>query len=81
MAVTRKGIEFPYLQESGISGLFVIFYDKGDQDYFRIKNIPDTIEARKLLDTLGLTISDTVDSIKMTVQDSSAQTDKRSNVV
>ena len=59
----------------------MIFYDKGDQDYFRIKNIPDTIEALMLLDTLGLTIGDTVDSIKMTARSSLAQTDKRSNVV
>lgn len=27
-----------------LAGLFMIFYDKGDLDYFRIKNIPETIE-------------------------------------
>ena len=37
--------------------------------------------ARKLLDTLGLTIGDIVDTIKMTARSSLAQTDKRSNVV
>ena len=41
----------PIFAGAEISGLFVILYDKGDHNYFRIKNIPDTIEARKLLDT------------------------------
>ena len=77
----QKRNRIPLFAGAAISGLFVIFYDKGDQDYFRIKNIPDTIEARKLLDTLGLTIGDTVVSIKMTARNSLAQTDKRSNVV
>ena len=77
----QKRNRAPIFSGVAISGLFVIFYDKGDHDYFRIKNIPDTIEARKLLDTLGLTIGDTVNSIKMTARSSLAQTDKRSNVV
>ena len=77
----QKRNRAPIFSGAAISGLFVIFYDKGDHDYFRIKNIPDTIEARKLLDTLGLTIGDTVNSIKMTARSSLAQTDKRSNVV
>jgi hypothetical protein len=58
----------------------VIFNDVGNQDNFRVKNIPDTIETRKLMNTLGLTIDDTVDSMKMTARSSLAHTDKRSNV-
>jgi hypothetical protein len=71
----------PIFVGAAISGLFVIFYDTNDQDYFRVKNISDTIETRRLLDTLGLTIDDTVDSMKMTARSSLAHTDKRSNVV
>jgi hypothetical protein len=59
----------------------VIFYDVESQDYFRIKNIPDTIEARRLLSTLELKVDDTVSSMKMTARNSLAQNDKRSNVV
>lgn len=66
---------------AAISGLFVIFYDVESQDYFRIKNIPDTIEARRLLSTLELKVDDTVSSMKMTARNSLAQNDKRSNVV
>ena len=62
-------------------GLFAIFYDVDDQDYFRIKNLPDTIEARRLLGTLELKVEDTISSMKMTVRNSLAQSDKRSNVV
>ena len=71
----------PIFVGAAISGLFVIFYDINDQDNFRVKNIPDTIETRRLLNTLGLTIDDTVDSMKMTARSSLAHTDKRSNVV
>jgi hypothetical protein len=71
----------PIFAGAAISGLFVIFYDIDNQDYFRIKNIPDTIETRKLVNSLGLTIDDTVDSMKMTARSSLAHTDKRSNVV
>jgi hypothetical protein len=71
----------PIFAGAAISGLFVIFYDIDNQDYFRIKNIPDTIETRKLVNSLGLTINDTVDSMKMTARNSLAQNDKRSNVV
>ena len=70
----------PIFAGAAISGLFVIFNDVGNQDYFRVKNIPDTIETRKLMNTLGLTIDDTVDSMKMTARSSLAHTDKRSNV-
>ena len=71
----------PIFAGAAVSGLFVIFYDTGDQDYFRIKNVPDTVESRRLLNTLGLTINDNVDSMKMTAKSSLAHTDKRSNVV
>ena len=37
-------------------------------EYFRIKSIPDTVETHRLLNTLGLTINDTVDSMKMTAK-------------
>jgi hypothetical protein len=70
----------PIFAGAAISGLFVIFNDVGNQDYFRVKNIPDTIETRKLMNTLGLTIDDTVDSMKMTARSSLAHTDKCSNV-
>jgi hypothetical protein len=71
----------PIFVGAAVSGLFAIFYDRNNQDYFRIKKIPDTIEARKLLDTLGLTIDNTVNSMKMTAWSSLAHTDKRSNIV
>lgn len=71
----------PIFAAAALSGLFVIFYDVDNQDYFRVKNIPDTIETRKLLNTLGVTINDTVYSMKMTARNSLAHTDERSNVV
>jgi len=71
----------PVFVGAAISGLFVIFYDEDNQEYFRIKNIPDTVETHRLLNTLGLTINDTVDSMKMTAKSSLAHSDRRSNVV
>jgi len=71
----------PIFARAAVSVLFAIFYDIDNHDYFRIKNIPDTFEARKLLKILGLTIDDTVDSIKMIARSSLAHTDKRSNIV
>jgi hypothetical protein len=71
----------PVFAGAAISGLFAIFYDVDDQDYFRIKNIPDTAEARRLLGTLELKVDDTISSMKMTARNSLAQSDKRSNVV
>jgi hypothetical protein len=71
----------PVFAGAAISGLFVIFYDIDGQDYFRIKNIPDTIEARRLLRILELKIDGTVSSMKTTARNSLAQNDKRSNVV
>jgi hypothetical protein len=71
----------PISAGAAISGLFAIFYDVESQDYFRIKNIPDVIEARKLLGTLGLKVNDTVSSMKIAARNSLAESDKRSNVV
>jgi hypothetical protein len=71
----------PVFAGAAISGLFAIFYDTDGQDYFRIKNIPDTIEARKLLSILELKVDDTVTSMKMAARTSLARNDKRSNVV
>jgi hypothetical protein len=67
----------PIFSGAAVSGLFAIFYDRDNQDYFRIKNIPDTVKARRLLNTLD----DTIDSIKMTARSSLTHTDTRSNVV
>jgi hypothetical protein len=39
---------------AAISGLFAIFYDG---EYFRIKNIPDTSESRKILKILDLVLA------------------------
>jgi hypothetical protein len=48
-----------------ISGLFAIFYDCKDDDYLRIKNIPDTAEAKELLKSIGLDIFyDDVEAVK-----------------
>jgi hypothetical protein len=71
----------PIFAGAAISGLLAIFYDTDGQDNFRIRNIPDTIEARRLLSTLELQVDDTVTSMKMTARNSLAQNDKRSNVV
>ena len=69
----------PIFAEAAISGLFAIFYD--GSDYFRIKNISDSEEARKLLKGIGLEVYGTVPSIKQTARNSLAKSDKRSNVV
>jgi hypothetical protein len=71
----------PIFAGAAISGLFAIFYDIENQDYFRIKNIPDIEEARKMLGTLGLKIDDNVNYMKVTARTSLAKSDKRSNVV
>ena len=64
---------------AAISGLFAIFHD--GSDYFRIKNISDSEEARKLLKSIGLEVYGTVSSMKQTARNSLAKSDKRSNVV
>ena len=69
----------PVFAGAAISGLFAIFHD--GSDYFRIKNISDNEEARKLLKSVGLEVYGTVPSIKQTARNSLAKSDKRSNVV
>jgi hypothetical protein len=69
----------PIFAGAAISGLFAIFYD--GEDFFRIKNISESEEARKLLEDVGLDIYDTVSSIKQAARNSLAKSDKRSNVV
>jgi len=73
----------PVFAGAAISGLFAIFYDKNDDDYFRVKNIPDSKEARQIFDNaFGLKISDSVENMKaIAARSSLAQSDKRSNVV
>jgi hypothetical protein len=71
----------PIFAGAAISGLFAILYDIDSQDYFRIKNIPDVAESRKLLSTLGFKVHYTVSSMKSTARNSLAKSDKRSNVV
>jgi hypothetical protein len=64
---------------AAISGLFAIFYD--GTDYFRIKNISDDDNARKLLKSFGLRVYGTVRSMKQTARSSLAKSESRSNVV
>jgi hypothetical protein len=68
----------PIIAEAAISGLFAIFYDG---EYFRIKNIPDTNEARQIFDKLGLGISDSVQSVKQNTKQSLAGSNTYSNIV
>jgi hypothetical protein len=69
----------PVFAGAAISGLFAIFYD--GSDYFRIKNISDNEDARKLLKSIGLRMYGSVSSMKQTARNSLAQLDTRSNVV
>jgi hypothetical protein len=69
----------PVFAGAAISGLFAIFYD--GEDFFRIKNISESIEAHKLLKDVGLDIYDNVSSIKQVARSSLARSDKRSNIV
>jgi hypothetical protein len=69
----------PVFGGAAISGLFAIFHD--GSDYFRIKNISDSEDARKLLKRVGLEVYGTIPSIKQTARNSLAKSDKRSNVV
>lgn len=68
----------PIIAGAAISGLFAIFYDG---EYFRIKNIPDTNEARQIFDKLGLTISDSIQSVKQNTKQSLAGSNTYSNIV
>ena len=70
----------PIIAGAAISGLFAIFYDDNGE-YFRIKNIPDTNEARHILDKLGLDIHDSVESAKENARCSLAASDRYSNIV
>ncbi len=68
----------PIIAGAAVSGLFAIFYDG---EYFRIKNIPDTNEARQIFDKLGLSISNSVQSVKQNTKQSLAGIDTYSNIV
>lgn len=50
----------PILVGAAISGLFAIFYDENEEDHFRVKEIPDTKEARQILQDLNLKVNDDV---------------------
>jgi hypothetical protein len=70
----------PVIAGAAISGLFAIFYDDNGE-YFRIKNIPDTNEARHILDKIGLSLYDSVESVKENARCSLAASDRYSNIV
>lgn len=70
----------PILVGAAISGLFAIFYDENEEDYFRVKEIPDTKEARQILQDLNLKVNDDVSSMKVISKASLAKSDKRSNI-
>jgi hypothetical protein len=70
----------PVIAGAAISGLFAIFYDDNGE-FFRIKNIPDTNEARHILDKLGLSFYDSVESVKENARCSLAASDRYSNIV
>lgn len=70
----------PLMAGAAISGLFAIF-DDDNGEYFRIKNIPDTNEARHILDKLGLDIYNSVHSVKENARSSLAASDRYSNIV
>jgi hypothetical protein len=72
----------PIFAAAAISGLFSVFYDCKDGDYLRIKNIPDTAEAKELLKSIGLEVRYGVESVKAAAAESSlAKGCKWSNVV
>jgi hypothetical protein len=68
----------PVMAGAAISGLFVIFQDN---EFFRVKNIPDTREARQLISEMGLVLNDTVEMVKTQARSSLARSDRRSNIV
>jgi hypothetical protein len=72
----------PIFAGAAISGLFAILHDSDNNNYFRIKNIPDNKESRQFLYNLGFEqVNGDVQSMKMTGMNSLAKSDKRSNVV
>jgi hypothetical protein len=70
----------PVIAGAAISGIFAIFHDDNGE-YFRIKNIPDTNEARHILDKLGLDMHNSVKSVKENARSSLAASDSYSNIV
>jgi hypothetical protein len=76
IAFGNKNSPRPVFAGAAISGLFVIFFDCKDTDYFRIKNIPDTTEARQLLESIELNVDYDVDSIKANALTSLAERQK-----
>jgi hypothetical protein len=80
IAFDNKNSTRPVFAGAAISGLFVIFFDCKDKDYFRVKNIPDTTEARQLLESIELNVDYDVDAIKANALTSLAKSDKRSNI-
>ena len=68
----------PVMAGAAISGLYAIFFDA---EFFRIKNIPDSYEAREIFEKLGLDIDDSVQSVKENAKRSLAGNDRYSNIV
>jgi hypothetical protein len=68
----------PVIAGAAISGLYAVFFDG---EYFRIKNIPDSYEAREIFKKLGLDIDDSVQSVKENAKYSLAGNNMYSNVV
>jgi len=68
----------PVIAGAAISGLYAVFFDG---EYFRIKNIPDSYEAREIFEKLGLDIDDSVQSVKENAKHSLAGNNRYSNVV
>jgi hypothetical protein len=68
----------PIISGAAISGLFAIFYDG---EYFRVKNIPDTVESREILEKIGVGVSESVESVKRNSKQSLAGNDSFSNIV
>ena len=80
IAFDNKNNTRPVFAGAAISGLFAIFFHCKDKDYCRVKNIPDTTEARQLLESIELNVDYDVDSIKVNALTSLAKSDKRSNI-
>jgi hypothetical protein len=55
---------------AALSGSYVILKD---DEFFRIKDIPDTDEARQIITGLGLVLPDSVESVKLQARSSLAQ--------
>jgi hypothetical protein len=68
----------PVIAGAAISGLYAVFFDG---EYFRIKNIPDSHEAREIIEKIGLDIVDSVQSVKENAKHSLAGNNMYSNVV